>query len=144
MFIHYSDTNIRTHTLKEALQSPLFMQYYHNQPFNDNHLRPCPMLENPEYLRKMVKESGAHSSDLLHAEDVDTLCDKCTAFAAAWAPEAERIWTSTAHRDTHTQYYRDTEEGKAAGCPGGCAGCAAAKNEGREACAAESETEKQA
>ncbi len=136
VFIHYSDTNIRTHTLKEALKSPLFMQYYKNQPFNDNHLRPCPMLENPEYLREMVKQSGAHSSDLLHAEDVDTLCDKCVDFADAWAPEAERIWTSTTHRDTHTQNYRDTPEGKAEfGCTGGCAGCAAA-------CAAPKKTDK--
>lgn len=126
VFIHYSDANIRTHTLKEALKTPLFMQYYKNQPFNDNHLRPCPMLENPEYLREMVKQSGAHSSDLLYTEDVDTLCDKCVDFAAAWAPEAERIWTSTPHRDTHTQYYRDTAEGKAEfGCAGGCAGCTA-------------------
>lgn len=126
VFIHYSDANIRTHTLKEALKTPLFMQYYKNQPFNDNHLRPCPMLENPEYLREMVKKSGAHSSDLLHHEDVDTLCDRCVDFSAAWAPEAERIWNSTPHRDTHTQYYRDTPEGKAEfGCGGGCAGCTA-------------------
>ena len=66
VFIHYSDTNIRTHTLLEALKSPLFTAYYKGQPFNDNHLRPCPMLENPELLRKIVKESGAHSSDLLN------------------------------------------------------------------------------
>ena len=134
VFIHYSDTNIRTHTLKQALQSPLFMQYYHNQPFNDNHLRPCPMLENPEMLRKMVKESGAHSSDLVHTESVDTLCDRCVDFATAWAPEAQRIWTSTPHRDTHTQYYRDTEEGKRAfaGCAG-CMGCAAAAKDEAEA-----------
>lgn len=52
VFIHYSDTNIRTHTLLEALKSPLFTAYYKGQPFNDNHLRPCPMLENPELLRK--------------------------------------------------------------------------------------------
>lgn len=125
VFIHYSDTNIRTHTLMEALKSPLFTQYYKNQPFNDNHLRPCPMLENPEYLRKMVKESGAHSSDLIHEESVDELCDKCVDFASAWAPEAERIWTSTKHRDTHTQYYRDTEEGKKefSGCNGCCQNC---------------------
>lgn len=127
VFIHYSDANIRTHTLKEALQTPLFMQYYKNQPFNDNHLRPCPMLENPEMLRKMVKETGAKSSDLLHAESVDALCDKCTDFAQAWAPQAERIWTSTPHRETHTQYYRDTPAGQAEfGCGGGCAGCQAA------------------
>lgn len=126
VFIHYSDTNIRTHTLMEALKSPLFTQYYKNQPFNDNHLRPCPMLENPEALRKMVKESGAHSSDLLHAEPVDELCDKCVDFATAWAPEAERIWNSRKHRETHTQYYRDTEEGKKefGGCTGCCADCA--------------------
>lgn len=126
VFIHYSDTNIRTHTLMEALKSPLFTQYYKNQPFNDNHLRPCPMLENPEALRKMVKESGAHSSDLLHAEPVDELCDKCVDFATAWAPEAERIWNSRKHRETHTQYYRDTEEGKKefGGCTGCCAECA--------------------
>lgn len=113
VFIHFSDANIRTHTLLEALKSPLFTEYYHNQPFNDNHLRPCPLLENPERLREMVKRSGAKSSDLLHAEDVDTLCDKCVAFAKAWAPEAQRIWDSTPHRDTHTQYYRDTPEGRA-------------------------------
>ncbi len=126
VFIHYSDANIRTHTLLQALQSPLFMQYYKNQPFNDNHLRPCPMLENPEYLQKMVKESGAHSSDLVHEETPEELCERCKDFAEAWAPEAERIWNSTPHKDTHTQYYRDTPEGKAelAGCNGNCSECA--------------------
>lgn len=125
VFIHYSDTNIRTHTLLEALKSPLFTAYYKGQPFNDNHLRPCPMLENPELLRKIVKESGAHSSDLLNKEDVDELCDKCVDFAKEWAPRAEKLWNSTKHRETHTQYYRDTEEGKREfGCSGNCAYCA--------------------
>ena len=80
------------------------------------------MLENPELLRKIVKESGAHSSDLLNKEDVDELCDKCVDFAKEWAPRAEKLWNSTKHRDTHTQYYRDTEEGKREfGCSGNCA-----------------------
>lgn len=63
VFIHYSNANIRECTLVEALQSPIFMAYHDNQPFNDNMLRPCPMLENPEFLRKMVEKSGAHSTD---------------------------------------------------------------------------------
>ena len=71
------------------------------------------MLENPEYLKMMIEKSGAHSSDLVHEETVEQLCAKCREFAAEWAPEAERIWNSTPHKDTHTQYYRDTEEGKA-------------------------------
>lgn len=58
MFIHYSDSNIREKTLPEVLQSPLFMAYHDGQPFNENHLRPCPMLENPELLRKMIAKVG--------------------------------------------------------------------------------------
>lgn len=59
VFIHYSNANIRHCTLLEALQSPIFMAYHDSMPFNDNMLRPCPMLENPEKLREMVEKSGA-------------------------------------------------------------------------------------
>ena len=55
VFIHYSDSNIREKTLLEVLQSPLFMAYHDGQPFNENHLRPCPMLENPELLQQRQK-----------------------------------------------------------------------------------------
>lgn len=113
VFIHYSDSNIRTHTILEALKNPLFQAYYKNQPFNDNHLRPCPMLENPDCLRKIIKDTGAKSTDLISPEDVDTLCSRCDKFAAAWKDEAEKLWNSTTHRETKTYYYRDTPEGKA-------------------------------
>ena len=63
VFIHYSDSNIREKSLLECLQSPMFMAYHDNQPFNENMLRPCPMLENPEFIEKMVHETGAHSTD---------------------------------------------------------------------------------
>ena len=129
VFIHFSDSNIRTHTLLEALQNPLFQAYYKNQPFNDNHLRPCPMLENPDRLRQLIKETGAKSSDLVRQESADELCDKCVEYSEKWAPVAEELWTTFPHRDTHTQYYRDTEEGKKefGGCTGNCANCNAHK-----------------
>ena len=57
VFIHYSDSNIREKTLLQALRSPMLMAYHANQPFNENMLRPCPMLENPQKLRAMVNES---------------------------------------------------------------------------------------
>lgn len=130
VFIHFSDSNIRTHTLLEALQSPLFMTYYKNQPFNDNHLRPCPMLENPEKLREIIEKTGAKSSDLQRQESADELCSKCDEYAKNWQPVADEIWDTTKHRDTHTQYYRDTPEGKAefGGCTGNCTACTAHKN----------------
>ena len=107
VFIHYADSNIRTHTLLEALQRPLFQAYYHGQPFNDNHLRPCPMLENPDCLRHIIAETGAQSTDFLSPQSVETLCSRCDKFAAAWAPQAERIWNSVSHPETKTFYYRD-------------------------------------
>ena len=86
------------------------MAYYHNQPFNDNHLRPCPLLENPDYLRKIVKMTGAKSTDLVNQEGVEHLCAKCDKFAAAWAPVAQKLWDENKHPNPKTQYYRDTAE----------------------------------
>mgnify|MGYP000063827699 CR=1 FL=1 len=77
VFIHYSGANIRENTLLECLQQPLFMAYRDNQPFNDNMLRPCPMLENPEKLQEMVRETGAKSTDLQSPESAEHLCGKC-------------------------------------------------------------------
>ena len=95
VFIHYSNTNIRENTLLEILQSPLFMAYKENQPFNHNHLRPCPMLENPDILPQLVAESGAHSTDLESPESAEHLCAKCREYARSWRPVAEDIWEET-------------------------------------------------
>ena len=95
VFIHYSDSNIREKTLLECLRSPIFMAYHDGQPFNENMLRPCPMLENPQLLREMVHRTGARSTDLQSPESVDHLCGKCTAYAENWKPEAERLWEET-------------------------------------------------
>lgn len=91
-FIHYSDSNIREKTLLEAMQSPLFMAYHRNMPFNDNYLKPCPMLENPDKLPKMVKESGAHSTDLKSPESAEHFCGKTVAYAKKWDPVADKLW----------------------------------------------------
>ena len=92
VFIHYSDSNIRDHALLEILKRPLFMAYHDNQPFNENHLRPCPMLENPEILQRIVNETGVHSTDLQSPETVEHLCGKCKPYAASWKPCADEAW----------------------------------------------------
>lgn len=112
VFIHYSDSNIREKTIKQCLKSPLFYKYYKGQPFNDNMLRPCPMLENPQALCQLVERSGAKSTNLMEQESAQQLCAKCDAYAAAWAPTAKRIWEEKERFKPFTQYYRDTPEGK--------------------------------
>lgn len=112
VFIHYSDSNIRKNTVLEGLRNPLFTAFRHGQPFNDNHLRPCPMLENPQLLREIIKKTGAVSTDLVEPESVEHLCSKCDKFACEWAPKAEQLWKENKHPNPKTQYYRDTPEGK--------------------------------
>lgn len=101
VFIHYSNCNIHDTTLLDAYKSPLFMAYHDGQPFNENMLRPCPMLENPEKLRAMVKATGAVNTDYQSPESADHLCDKTVPYAENWKETADRLWN---------------------GC-GGCTGC---------------------
>lgn len=96
VFIHYSNANIHDCTLMEVLQSPLFMAYHDGQPFNDNMLRPCPMLENPDILPRLVETAGAHSTDPQAPENAEDLCAKTVAYAADWAPTANRLWDKKA------------------------------------------------
>lgn len=91
-FVHYSDSNIREKTVLEALRSPLFQAYHDNQPFNDNLFRPCPMLENPDALKTMVKESGSKSTDMQAPESADHLCNKCQPYAENWEEKSKELW----------------------------------------------------
>ena len=95
-FIHYSNVNIKDVSLLEALQSPLFMQYRQNQPFNGNLLRPCPLLDNPHKLREMVHISGAHSTQPIDHEDVDELTGRTEQIAQQWGKVADQLWYSSA------------------------------------------------
>lgn len=77
VFIHFPNTNIKTHIIPEILQSPLFRAYHEGQPFNRNHLRLCPMLKNPDLLVQMVYTTGAHQTNVESPESVEHLCEKC-------------------------------------------------------------------
>ncbi len=102
-FIHYSDSNIKDKTLLEAYMSPLFMQYRKNQPFNQNHLRPCPLLDNPERLREMVEFSKAGSTYPEKPENVITLTSKCIKRSKLWAPVADKLWEESKNKKAGTK-----------------------------------------
>lgn len=91
-FVHYSNVNIKEHSVLEALQSPLFMAYKRNQPFSNNMLRPCPVLDNPGAISKMVAETGAYSTEMQHPESANELFDKTIAAAKAWKVKADELF----------------------------------------------------
>ncbi|WP_432647075.1 SPASM domain-containing protein [Mitsuokella sp.] len=110
VFIHYSSANIKDKSLLECLQQPLFREYQQKQPFNTNHLRPCPMLENPQFLAAMVAKSGAKSTDLQSPESALHLCAKCQAYAKAWQPEADKLWDEIEEKKAQEKNEKEAEE----------------------------------
>ena len=117
VFAHYANANIRESSLLDALKSPLFMAYHDGQPFNDNLLRPCPILENQNMLAEMVERTGAHSTDLRAKESARDLCAKCSRSIEEWAPVAERLWSDPsdpmhAKRQDPTQGMADSDMDK--------------------------------
>jgi MoaA/NifB/PqqE/SkfB family radical SAM enzyme len=112
VFAHYANANIRTSSLLDALRSPIFMEYYNNQPFDgSNLLRPCPILDNSGKLTEMVERSGAHSTDLQHEETAEHLCAKTAETAKAWKPVADSIWFDK--NDPRYSYRKDNYVGQA-------------------------------
>ena len=77
------------------LTAAYFRAYRDGQPFNDNELRPCPMLENPEKLQEMIHKTGAVSTDLQSPETCEHLCGKCVEYAKEWTPVANKLWSKT-------------------------------------------------
>lgn len=79
-FVHFAMDNIKDKSLREVLQSPLFKAYQKRQPFTDNLMAPCPIIDNPHELRAIIKESGANpthqeAESVLKGEVADFLDD---------------------------------------------------------------------
>ena len=73
-------------------KQPLFKTYQANQPFNSNHLKPCPMLENQRSLYRWFTRQALSQQTLQSPEPVEHLCGKCENYAAEWDATADKLW----------------------------------------------------
>lgn len=93
-FVHFAVDNIKDKSLKEVLRSPLFMAYQKRQPFADNFLRPCPIIDVPGALREIVKESNAHpthpGADTVLGGDIGDFLDQRS---NDWRQLSDPIWS---------------------------------------------------
>lgn len=60
VFCHFAVDNIKNKTLIEALNSDFFKTIRSQQPYSENLLRPCAIIDNPEVLRNAVKVCNAY------------------------------------------------------------------------------------
>ena len=62
-FIHLAQGNVNEISLREALQLPFFKEIQKLQPYSDNLLTPCLLVDHPELFRKIGSLTGVRSTD---------------------------------------------------------------------------------
>ncbi|MGB9857768.1 MAG: radical SAM protein [Dictyoglomaceae bacterium] len=76
IFAHFAVDNIKEKSLIEALNSPFFREIRARQPFHENLLLPCMIIDSPWILREIVAKTGAHpthpgADDIFYKFDKD-------------------------------------------------------------------------
>ena len=93
IFTHFAADNIKDKTLSDALGSAFFTAIRDRQPYSENLLRPCMLIDNTSVAREVVRETGARpthrDADLL----LSTLAEGLDAYAAEYKGIADRAWT---------------------------------------------------
>lgn len=94
IFAHFATDNLKKKSLIEVFKGPFFKELIKNQPYNNNLLRPCMMIDNPQVVRDIMNKTGAKPTDkgaemMLHDENFKNTLDK---LADEFKPYADKEW----------------------------------------------------
>ena len=92
VFCHFATHNIHNSSLKDAVNSPLFQALRQKQPYHDNLLRACMLVDKPSVGRELALSSGTYftheGADAIFcglSDDIDTFSEEYGAYAdRAW------------------------------------------------------------
>jgi len=104
VFVHFAADNVKEKSLEEIVTSPFFMAFRKRQPYSDNLLRPCTIIDNPQILREIVEETGAHPTHDGAETIITTLSKQLDDYAAQWKCYADKAWEE--------EYDKYTESGQ--------------------------------
>lgn len=94
IFAHFACDNLKGKHLIDVFKSGYFKDLRKRQPYNKNLLMPCMMIDNPNVIREVVKETGAyptHPSASKMVEDPEFM-KQLDELAAGFKPVAEKAW----------------------------------------------------
>ncbi|MGQ9629807.1 MAG: radical SAM protein [bacterium] len=92
VFIHFAVDNIKEKSLREVICSPFFQAFRKRRPYNENLLLPCPIIDNPQILRDVVAETGAHPTHDGAETIITELKDHLDWYAREYGAVADRAW----------------------------------------------------
>lgn len=102
VFVHFAADNIKEKSLVEIITSPFFMAFRKRQPFSENLLRPCSIIDNPQMLRDVIAETGAHPTHEGAETIITTLAKPLDEYAEVWKCYADKAW------ETEYDHYTDS------------------------------------
>jgi len=92
VFAHFAVDNIRDKSLREILFSDFFKEIRRRQPFNQNHLRACMIIDNPHELRDIVAKTGARPTHPKAQAMLEGLAADIDHYAACYGRLADQAW----------------------------------------------------
>lgn len=92
VFAQFAVDNIREKSLSEVIGSEFFRMLKAKQPFNENHYRPCMIIDNPHVLREVVKCCGAHPSYPEAMRLITDFADSLDLYAREYGRIADEAW----------------------------------------------------
>jgi MoaA/NifB/PqqE/SkfB family radical SAM enzyme len=95
VFAQAYDMSIYDHSLTDILKdSKLFKAIRKRQPYSDNLMRPCMIIDVPECWREAVEESGAFLSHKTADNVANELREKIENFSQEYAKLADPVWNN--------------------------------------------------
>jgi len=92
VYTHIATDNIKDTTVAQALDSDLFRDIRARQPHNDNHLRPCMIIDNPQVMREVIEKNHPYFTHP-GAEEIYTFRSKyMDRYAERYGELADRVW----------------------------------------------------
>ena len=92
IFTHFAVDNVQDKSLADCLRSPYFLAIRRRQPFDDNLLRPCMLIDHPQVFREIYAEYQPTPTHLGALSLVDGLRPGLDEYARSLAPILDRAW----------------------------------------------------
>ena len=99
IFCHFATDNIHEKSLKEALNSSFFRSIRSEQPFCYNTLRPCPMIDHPQTMWRIIRENNAKPTHEGAEVMFTRLAPEMTRYARGVQQVMDRAWHEEGYKD---------------------------------------------
>jgi MoaA/NifB/PqqE/SkfB family radical SAM enzyme len=92
IFTHFAQDNIKNKHLKEIMASPLFKKYREIQPYCQNLLLPCPLIDHPRIIRELVEKFNLYPTHPRAENFISHLGSKIDQYAKRVHPFMDKVW----------------------------------------------------